>query len=241
MITRLLIVLGIATLTLGFGCDKHAKDKAEVRGAWESYRAAADSGDGSTACTFLARPTVDHYDRLLKLALDAPATEVWKLRPTEMAEIGAMRLNYTRKQLRGVSGAGYVSMAIKDGFWSTFDAEWKLTNVSISQDGKTAKALIHNPRLEAEARSNALSRALGGRRVRRLVDQVGPSPRFDCGFVKDGSTWKYDEMPTISNIDKLITELAKEEQMSVRDYLTLTMSGEDTLKAGLKMWEPMKK
>ena len=66
-------------------------------------------------------------------------------------------------------------------------------------------------------------------------------PTFAAAFVKDGDLWKFDETAMLPDLDKEILQGAKDEQVSVRDFIAMQTSQQDDPKKALKIWEPMKK
>ncbi len=237
--TPIAFLFALMLLVLG-GCDKNAGEKKVIQAHWESYRAAAESREGLTAAAMLSKNTLDMYTRLIKVALDTPATECWKLRPTEMLEVASMRTSYTRADIKFLSGLGYAGRAIKDGHWGTYDSEWKLRDINISPTGDTATAVICNPAAESDYRTKKF---VGGmsRMGRSMSRGLQKPPTYPAAFAKEGDAWKYDETSTLAALDAELTAAAKEERMSVRDYITTLISDEPDMRRALLIWEPMKK
>ena len=79
------------------------------------------------------------------------------------------------------------------------------------------------------------------RTARRINRTMESPPTFAAAFVKDGDLWKFDETAMLPDLDKEIVQGAKDEQVSVRDFIALQTSQQDDPKQALKIWEPMKK
>jgi hypothetical protein len=236
----LVVILGLVLpLT---ACGKHGQDKRDIALGWESYRAAAESGDGATASAALSKSAHEFYGRLIKLAPDAPAAECWKLRPIEMLELAGMRTSYTRKDLKSMSGAAYVTRTIKDHHWGTYDSEWKLRDIRVNDAGDSATAVICNPQAESDYRTKKIVGNLT-RSTRRMSRGMIPDapPTFPAAFVKEGDSWKYDETATLAGQNQELIDGAREEGVSVRDYVTMLATDEYDMKKALKIWDPMNK
>jgi hypothetical protein len=238
--SRLLAILCLVPLILLSACDKNAAEKKVIQAHWESYRAAAEAREGLTAAAMLSKPTLDMYTRLIKVALDAPAEQCWQLKPTEMLEVASMRTNYTRADIKFLSGLGYAGRAIKDGNWGVYDSEWKLRDIRISPDGTSATAVICNPAAESEYKTKKFVGGLS-RRGRRMSGDLEKPPTYPATFLKEGDAWKYDELSTLAEYDKELVAASKADRMSVRDYVTVLSSDEPDMRRALLIWEPMKK
>ena len=232
------LILALVILLPLTCCDKQPPDKRAIAAAWDNFVKANDEHNGAAAAALVSKGTIDHYTKLLKVGLDAPAKQCWELRPTEMAEVLKMRNRFTRTELKSIDGKGYVLIKASRGWATDDDDTWKLTDIQITE-GK-ATAMIYNPEVEA---AFAKEKSLGILSRRRTF---GPKPekppRYPLALVKEVENWKIDETSTHAAQDEEIKSMARETRMSVRDFLMAVEEfNADSDKLSMSIWEPMKK
>ena len=107
---RLVAVLGlVASLVLAIGCDD---TRAEIEQTIEDLEAAIAAGDGERFVDGLAPETFQHYDRIIKLALDGTPRQVQVLSVTEKLDIIVMRHRMTRKDLSKMDGRAWLKQMV---------------------------------------------------------------------------------------------------------------------------------
>lgn len=239
MIYRLLFLALAISCVFGLvGCDKHAKDKAEIRAAFLQYQQGSTNNDGVSVAAVYSQRTFDHYTKLVKLGMDAKAQDVWGLPPSDMYEVLKMRSRAKRSQLKLLNGRDYVMFSTKEGWNSGIDDGWKVVEVRVT--GSSAIGTIRHPEWEAEYKQQQVAGALS-RRARRYMDRVDKPYTYACQFVKEDGKWKMEETSMSSENDRILTEAAKEMRKSVRDLLMMVESEETGNDLKMSIWDPMKK
>jgi hypothetical protein len=237
--TRLtVLVLLLCPALLSIGCDKYAEDKALIQTLWDELDRVTESRDGAGAVAIFSESSFKWYDELVKKGLDAPSKEVWAMPPTKMREVLLMRHRGTRKKLKGLDGKGYVRLAVSEGWWSGAEGMWAIKDISVTGDWGEAKMY---DREWAEAYQQDRIDSLLSRRRRFLGGKVDKPPEYTIKFVKEGGNWRLDETSMHPVFDELISEWAKEEQKSIRDFLMLVEELETDEEMKMSVWEPMKK
>lgn len=170
MLTRLcsnaLLMLLAAVLPLVItGCkDEHAADKQAIQVVWENYDRANVEKDGNTAAGLFTKNTIAHYDKLLKLGLNAKLAECQALSPHEWAEVVLMRNRGKRSMLGLLNGHGYIVYATQQGWYAESGGQLSLKKIKVS--GDSATGVLYDKELEEAYRRSQWERALAGRRSR---------------------------------------------------------------------------
>lgn len=239
MLNRLLyIVILVATFWGLAGCDKHVKDKAEIRSAYDQYQQGQMDANGTAVAAVFTQRTFDHYAKLVKIGMDAKAQDVWNLPPSDMYEVLRMRSRAKRSQLKLLNGRDYVLLATKEGWWSGGEPGWKIVEIKVT--GTTAVGTVRHPEWEAEYKQQQVAGMLS-RRARRSMGALDKPFSYNCQFVKEDGAWKVDETSMFPEFNRWLTEAAKESRRSVRDFLMMLESEERDQKLPMSIWDPMKK
>lgn len=234
-----MMMLAIAmTLACVTGCDPNAKHKEAIQLTWTTMKSGYDTNNGASVAKQITRESLDHYARVCKQTLDLPEVELLKQPMTTMVEVLEARRKCTRKEIEKLDGTGFVTLVVNKGCWAGALDGMELTDIKVT--GDFAQASLYYPELEKEYRSQALSRALGGRRSRFGGGSMDKPPRYPVRFVKEQDGWKYDELSVLPNWDKEYLEWARVERLHPRELVTLILEedGEDLPKTA---WQPMKK
>lgn len=208
----------VSTLCFATGCDPHAQDRADIRKVTDDLARAYRDGDGDAAVKLVTQESLDHYGKLVKLALDGKPDEVKKLPPNDKFEVLNLRARCTRKQLQGMGGAAYQKFVTKEGWWSSPDIEsWtqNMIGLRIASDGLSATTPLF---IDKRHRTDHTLR-----------------------WQKVSGLWRFDELATRPFVDELVTDEAEFLGMSV-DQLIISAIEEDIGKSvGDGIWNPMPK
>lgn len=238
MLHRLLLVIFAVLSVAHIGCDKNAKEKAEIRAAFNQVRDGNHSSDGQGMTAVLTQRTFDHYAKIVKMGMDSKAQDVWNLQPCDMYEVLRMRNRAKRAQLKSLDGKSYLIFACKEG-WFSHDAEgWELGKINVA--GDTALGTVHHPEWEAAYAKQQVASVLS-RRSMRYGDKLDKPFTYTCQFIKEGGVWKLDEPSMHNEYNRRINDAAKEARMSVRDFLMAFEEEESGNDIKMNIWDPMKK
>jgi hypothetical protein len=108
VVVRAVAVL-VMLLGFGAGCDD---TRPEIERTVEELEAAIAAGDGERFVAGLAPETFQHYDRMVKLALDGTARQVQVLSLTEKLDIIVMRHRMTRRDLSKMDGRAWLKQMV---------------------------------------------------------------------------------------------------------------------------------
>ena len=239
-ISQLVMIATAIAMTLAFlaGCDPNAKHKEAIHAAWTTMKTGYTSPDGAAVAKMLTRDSLDHYGRICRHAMDMPEIELLKQPPTTMLEVLEARRKCTRKELEKLDGAGFVTLVVNRGCWDGALDGVEITDLKVT--GDFAQASLCYPELEKEYRSQAFSRALGGRRTRfggRRTDNPPPCP---SRFVNQRHGGKFDELSSLPHWDKLLLDMARFERVHPREIITMALE-EDGEELPKSAWQPMRK
>jgi hypothetical protein len=103
--------------TLVLTAPAHANDADDIRSVFDRYRQAALAHDGATAAGLVTPGSLDYYQHLRDLALQAPRTEVEVLPMADRLLVFRLRHEFTAAELQPLSGADLVRTSIEEA-WS---------------------------------------------------------------------------------------------------------------------------
>lgn len=136
-------------------------------------------GDGETAASLYARPTLEYYDRLVKLAREAKRDEIAKLTPLERYEIIRLRHRSTLAEMKPLDGRGYIKLAVNKGWWKGndeyVDEETQLADIKVTGSSAWVDLGLDSSRV------NGLSRILNA-----------PDRKRYLRLYKEDEVWKVD-------------------------------------------------
>ncbi len=104
----------LALLVVPAGCDE---SREEVELTWQELNTTAARSDGEGFANLLAPESFQHFDRIIKLALDAPYDKTLRLPVAERREILRMRNRMKRKDLSKMDGRAWVVHAVSQGWY----------------------------------------------------------------------------------------------------------------------------
>jgi hypothetical protein len=117
-----------------------ADDPADVRAAFERYRAAAEARDGAAAVALVTPASQAYYQRLRDLALNAPRAEVAALPMADRLMVFRLRHEFTTAELAPLTGADLIATSIAEA-WSSPKALQPIAIASVELAGDGAIAL----------------------------------------------------------------------------------------------------
>lgn len=177
----------------GWGCDQHAEDKEAIQLVVDSHAKAYSARDGAAVVKLMSRNTFDHYERLLRLALEGSRSQIVDLRAWDRLEVIRMRVRSTRKILKDMDGRKYAQYSCKEGWFDYGDDPEDVLGTELTN-------------FKFAPPDTAYAQPRGGRRNRALP--------FRYTFIKEPDGWKYDE---ISSYDHWSAELEQEARSARRD------------------------
>ena len=126
------IIMALAT-TMLVGCDKHAGEKVEIQAVWDGWDQATARQDGEAAARYLTKSSIEYYDRIVKLALNAKPEAIKDLTPSEQSDIFGIRTRAKRAEIKKLDGRAYFVMAVNRGWFSEPAGLFKIKKVVETQ------------------------------------------------------------------------------------------------------------
>ena len=244
MTTRLLPTSILMLLSAIFplaitGCkDEHAADKQAIQVVWENYDRANVEKDGNTAAGLFTKNTIAHYDKVLKLGLNAKLAECQSLPPHQWAEVVMMRNRGKRSMLGLLNGHGYIVFATQQGWYADSGGQLSLKKIKVT--GDSANGVLYDKELEEAYRQSQWQRALAGRRSRYLFgSRMEKPPEYPVAFARENGQWRLDETSLYPTFDAMWKEAARWEGMSVHEYIIEDESADSGKEITKKIYEPM--
>ncbi len=207
----------LALLVVPAGCDE---SREEIELTWQEVNTTASQHDGEGFARLLAPESFQHFDRIIKLALDAPYDKTVRLPVSERYDILMMRNRTTRKELSKMDGRAWIVHAVSQGWYEgEDDAEFELKIGQIRARGNSATADIV---FELSRVENIVITRLSFVKVedRWLVDLRQPDPLID---------WYVKRAREVGHASEDQVLLAMEERASGKEVPRETL------------WDPMKK
>lgn len=219
-IARLCAVL-VLVMTPAFvgGCDKHAEDKKAIQAVIDIHARANEGKDGNTIATILSDNTFQHYERVLRLALDGTKAEVAALQASDRLEVGRIRVRGKRSVLEKMTGKQYAVWATNQGWYSFGDGSAEGVEGIELTDFKFAPP----DTAYARPRTGETEMGMVGLRMRRKEKK---SP-FKYTFIKQADGWKYDETSAYEHWSSELDEIAAANRMDT-DGLIIELLTEET-------------
>jgi hypothetical protein len=216
MLTRILpLLLPLLLLPLLTGCDAHLDDTREIREVYADLEFCYNARDGAKVVTLLTRDTFDHYDRLLKLGLDAKPDEVRALPPMDKMEVLRMRLLGRSAELARMNGRQYIEFATSQG--------WYITPPDERTDDRLERFRFGAGEATAEL----------------VMDGWRTGARFR--FVKEDGAWKIDEPVSLASWDSVFRQIARDEGMTVDELIFDLLEDEVGHEIPESVWQPMRR
>jgi hypothetical protein len=128
----------LVLLVVPAGCDE---SREEVELTWQELNTTAARRDGEGFASLLAPESFQHFDRIIKIALDAPYDKTSRLPVGERYEMLRMRNRMKRKDLSKMDGRAWVVHAVSQG-WYGGSEETVLKIGEIKARGNSATADI---------------------------------------------------------------------------------------------------
>ncbi len=203
------VAIILACAACGAGCDQ--SDRSAIRDTVRHMDALTDGGDGEGAAALIAPESFAYYDRLVKLALDASAKEVWALPAGDQSEILRMRNRLSRKELGAMDGRGWVVHSIKQGWWRD-EESWDAGRIKVRGNSATGVAYLD-----------------------------GEETIMTLQFVKVEGRWLADYRHVDPEMEAFIRETARDEGMTVQEVLVAWEEEELGQPVKKDIWQPMKK
>jgi hypothetical protein len=121
------------------GCD--ADDRAGVLQTLTELDEAVDARDGSAFCALVSPETHDYYTTMIQTALTADVRQTRALNFGDKFEVLYMRARFTRADLQGLDGRGYLAMCVRKGLFDDGvreKAEYKIRAMKVEGSSATA-------------------------------------------------------------------------------------------------------
>ena len=203
---RAVLLLAIATAPASA-----AEATAAVERAFAAYKAALANRDGSRAVSVLSSNSFAYYDRVRKLALSAPKSELDELEGTERMLVLGLRHQAPHDLLETGTPEDLLAYAVNAGLVSdTAVAKTELGEVTI--EGELARCWI-------------------------VVD--GQPTRGVLQFALEDGGWKFDLEFAMRSSAGLIAALARQSGMSENDVVFELLSLGSGKPVGPDIWKPL--
>lgn len=236
-----LVVVGLIVGGVKFAdYRKRAAIAEDVKSTYAAYLQACEANDGTGAAALLSSRSFDHYAALLQLGLNASESQTRKLQPHQLIEVAIMRQKGKRKDLKSLDGRGYVTHAVKNGWWGGSNLGIKDVRVMTNW----GEIVLHDQEWADAYRDQRISNILGGRRRRAFSSgsaRIPKPPELVIRMVQEDGAWKVCEAGSTQGSDKFIMELAAIEGISVTEFVELFVAEETSEgKPNPAIWKPMK-
>lgn len=182
------MVLGLMLAGAGATAGSDVAAEEAVRRVFSEYKQALIGGDGEAAVKLVDQDTLRYFEVLRGLALDGGEEEVRSRSFIERLLIVSMRHQLEPQQIAELSLADLIRIAVEEG-WISPQSIAQLEMGAVRIDGDRA---------EGEARTRAASEE----------DGVNPVETLRYEFVREGGSWKFRFSSLVSNLDRLVAELA---------------------------------
>lgn len=175
---RAIAVLAVAALLfVPAGCDD-AREEVEL--TWQELNTTAARRDGEGFARLLSPESVGHFDRLIKVALDAPYAKTQRLPVRERYEILRMRNRMKRKDLSKMDGRAWVVHAVNQGWYGgSEDTVLKIGRIRTSGNSATADIVYEIPGRVVDKDLVITTLAFNKVEDRWLVDVRQPDPLIE--------------------------------------------------------------
>lgn len=212
MMSKLMCVA--AAVLLLAGCNENADDIADIEQVWMQYDICNNTSNGKAIVGLLTRASLDRYERLVKLGLDAKSAEVKDLDASDKLEVLMMRLKAKRADLKGLTGEQYLEYATSHG-WYVVPPEERtkdtLRKFRFKTDEATAEVYSDGENLKTRVR-----------------------------FAREDGKWKFDEVYASAVWDEWIKEAAGAEGMSVEKFILSALEEDSGEPIPKSVWDPMR-
>lgn len=166
--------------------ESPADVQADVHASFAEYKKAALAKDGNTVAGLLAKPSLEFYDDLAKLALTGTEEQVKAQPVTQRVTVYMLRGEFDAAALKSATSTDVVRLAIEKGLISeSSTATIELGEVTFTGD-----------KAEAE------------------VSAKGQKAPFRFEFLREDGVWKFDFRSVIDLANGAMTQLAKKQNMT---------------------------
>lgn len=198
------------TTTLGGATNPEAK---AVRKTFDDYKKAILAKDGDTAAALIDKETVDFYDKMLKLALTAPAAEVKKQSVVGRILILQMRHNIPLPELKTMTATKLIGYGIDKGWIGENVKRVNIGEITIAGDRASGPGKVRN----------------------RTVP-------FTWRLRKEGGAWKLNLTTLFPLAEVAMKRAATRSKMSVDELIlsAINMKSETGKKATEAIWDAPK-
>lgn len=209
----------LAASVCGAGCDGLAAEKAAIRKCVTDLEAAYVGGQGHLAAELVTSECLDHYGKLLKVAMDGKRADVEKLSAFDRFEVLFIRHKSNRKSLKGLDGRGYQTFTTDQGWWSDLNDDTtsltkSMAGLKFDQSNTSAWCYIIEDR---------------------------ETTRFKVDFKKVNGAWKVNELSVRDYHSDVIERDAKMLKMPVNNYIITLIEDVTEEEVSAKVWDPMPK
>ncbi len=230
-----------AAVAMSVGCEKTPEDA--VLSQYHRGEDAIAGNDWRELRAVLSPASIQRYEEILHAALTAPADAVKKLSPARMEMVLALRNRVDPVQLRMMNVNDLLIWMI-DEQMLVLDADMGVYPMTCTIYGDTAEIQMGFPIEESGGRVRLGRRRMVGAAVGLAVRAMKPKeleaiPGWTYKYDLIDGEWYFDSGSFEPTYNATIIEYAKEEKMSVADYL-LWIEQETYGEVKPKIWDPPK-
>lgn len=113
MIQKIFLLTLICVLTTAFGCASDGQKAIEV---FDAYFAAVEQADGEAAVSYVSQSTIDYYQSLIDLSLDATEPETRALAIADKVTVVMIRHRLPAEVIRSMNGRALFVHAVDNGW-----------------------------------------------------------------------------------------------------------------------------
>ncbi len=189
----------------------HADDPADVRAAFENYRAAILAQDADAAYALIDGTTRDYYRELLQVVLFASPEDMAGLMIMVKLAVVQSRRDIPREQLREFDAEAYFKHSVAHG-WFSKDTMRRLALVAIEVDGDRASS---------------------------SVERDGRVVRSGYAFNREAGEWKINLMPALIAGEWAMQQIVAASGKAEDDFIFDLVEAHSGTRPDASVWEPI--
>ena len=187
-----------------------AADGAEASQAFAAYQEAVVEGRGADAASLVTVGTIDHYDRLRRLAVSATVDDLAAEPMVDRLAVALFRTRFPLADLEASDGAGMLATAVDAGMIGRQVGALAAGDVAVDPTGERATVTA--------------------------VDAAGR--RVEVPLTREGSGWKVDLTALLPAADAGLRELAAAQGLSENELILATVAAATGVTIGPEIFDP---
>lgn len=195
----------------GAGCDPEAGERRKVLDVAAQIDDALARGYGESYTSFLTEESVQRYQRLKAVVMEAPREQVLSMAPSDIEFIALVRNRAYAKDIEHLDGAGLAAYCVKKGWPPTFG--------SLAQTLNLNGLKVHG--LEATA----------------PIVLEGTDTGYSARFVLENDGWRFDELSLLPARDQQWRTIDAESPITLQELIVDYENRDSKLKPRGDLWD----